>query len=39
VRTTADIYSHFIRGKDRAAALFWESIMQEARDEKSAGVN
>jgi len=39
VRTTADIYSHAIRGKDHAAALCWDTIMQEARNEKSTGVN
>ena len=39
VRTTADIYSHAIRGKDHAAALSWDDIMQRARSEKSTGVN
>lgn len=39
VRTTADIYSHAIRGKDHAAALSWDDIMERARAEKSAGVN
>lgn len=39
VRTTADIYSHAIRGKDHAAALCWDNIMQEARNEKPTGVN
>ena len=39
VRTTADIYSHAIRGKDHAAALCWDDIMQRARSEKSTGVN
>ena len=39
VRTTADIYSHAIRGKDRAAAQIWDDIMQRARAEKSTGVN
>jgi integrase len=33
VRTTADIYSHAIRGKDHAAALSWDDIMQRARGE------
>jgi hypothetical protein len=28
-----------IRGKDHAAALCWDNIMQEARSEKSTGVN
>ena len=27
VRTTADIYSHAIRGNDHAAALCWDQIM------------
>jgi integrase len=39
VRTTADIYSHAIRGKDHAAALCWDDIMQRARGAKSTGVN
>src|SRR4029078_12279035 len=39
VRTTADIYSHAIRGKDHAAALCWDDIMQRARNEKSTGAN
>ena len=39
VRTTADIYSHAIRGKDHAAALSWDTIMQRARGEESKGVN
>jgi integrase len=39
VRTTADIYSHAIRGRDRAAAETWDGIMQRARTEKSRGVN
>ena len=39
VATTAAIYSHAIRGKDRAAAQTWDSIMQRARAEKSTGVN
>ena len=30
VRTTADIYSHAIRGKDQAAAQTWDDIMQRA---------
>jgi integrase len=34
VRTTADIYSHAIRGKDHAAAQCWDDIMQRARGEK-----
>ena len=38
VRTTADIYSHAIRGKDHAAALCWDDIMQRARRETK-GVN
>src|ERR1017187_3557366 len=39
VRTTADIYSHAIRGKDHAAAQSWDEIMQRAREEKPKGVN
>jgi len=39
VRTTADIYSHAIRGKDHAAAQIWDDIMQRARDEKPKSVN
>jgi len=41
VRTTADIYSHAIRGKDRAAAQVWDDIMQRSRSEteKSKTVN
>ena len=35
VATTANIYAHAIRGKDRAAAQTWDSIMQRARAEKS----
>jgi integrase len=29
VRTTADIYSHAIRGKDHAAAQCWDDISSE----------
>ena len=36
-RTTADISSHAIRGKDHAAALCWDEIMQEARNERPTG--
>jgi len=39
VRTTTDIYSHAIRGKDHDAAQCWDDIMQRARSEKSTGVN
>jgi integrase len=39
VRTTADIYSHALRGKDQAAALRWDDIMQRARTEKATSVN
>ena len=41
VRTTADIYSHAIRGKDHAAAQCWDDIMQRSRVEveKSKTVN
>jgi site-specific recombinase XerD len=38
VRTTADIYSHAIRGKDHAAAQCRDEIMQRARSEPK-GVN
>jgi hypothetical protein len=31
--------SHAIRGKDRAAAQVWDDLMQQARGEKSTGVN
>ena len=39
--STADIYSHAIRGKDHAAAQCWDDIMQRARweAEKSKTVN
>lgn len=36
--TTAAIYSHAIRGKDRAAAQVWDDLMQQAREEKGGGV-
>ena len=39
VATTAAIYSHAIRGKDRVAAQVWDDLMQKARGEKAAGVN
>ena len=41
VATTAAIYSHAIRGKDRAAAQVWDDLMQQARAEieKSKTVN
>lgn len=39
VRTTADIYSHAIRGKGQAAAQVWDDIMQRARAEEPTGVN
>jgi len=41
VRTTADIYSYAIRGKDHAAAQSWDDIMQRSRSEteKSKTVN
>ena len=39
VATTAAIYAHAIRGKDRAAAQVWDDLMQQARAEKSTGVN
>jgi len=34
--TTAAIYSHAIRGKDRAAAQVWDDLMQQARGERTA---
>ena len=37
--TTAAIYSHAIRGKDRAAAQVWDDVMQQSRAEKPTGVN
>jgi site-specific recombinase XerD len=39
VRTTAEIYSHALRGKDQAAAQVWDDVMQRARAEKSKGIN
>jgi integrase len=39
VATTAAIYAHAIRGKDRAAAQVWDELMQQSRAEKSTGVN
>jgi len=40
VRTTADIYSHAIRGKDREVAEMWDKIMQPTREaSKSKAVN
>jgi len=41
VRTTADIYSHAIRGKDREVAEMWDKIMQRSRSEieKSKTIN
>jgi integrase len=33
VATTASIYSHAIRGKDRAAAQVWDDLMQQAGGE------
>ena len=39
VATTAAIYAHAIRGKDRAAAQVWDDLMQQARGEKGASVN
>jgi integrase len=31
VATTAAIYSHAMRSKDRAAAQVWDDLMQQAR--------
>jgi site-specific recombinase XerD len=39
VATTAAIYSHAIRGKDRVAAQVWDDLMQQSRAEKSTGAN
>ena len=39
VRTTAEIYSHALRGKDQAAAQVWDDVMQRARAEKSKAIN
>ena len=39
VATTAAIYAHAIRGKDRAAAQVWDDLMQQARAEVSKDVN
>ena len=39
VRTTAEIYSHALRGKDKAAAQSWDGIMQRAREQAPAAVN
>jgi integrase len=39
VATTAAIYAHAIRGKDRAAAQVWDDVMQQSRAEKPTGVN
>ena len=38
VATTAAIYSHAIRGKDRAAAQVWDDIKEQARAEKPGAV-
>src|ERR1017187_6757329 len=39
VATTAKIYAHALRGKDRAAAQVWDDLMQQSRGEVSKGVN
>ena len=39
VATTAAIYSHAIRDKDRAAAQVWDDLMQQSRGEKPGAVN
>ncbi|MGD0500174.1 MAG: site-specific integrase [Bryobacteraceae bacterium] len=39
VRTTLDIYSHAMRGKDAAAARVWDAIQERDRTEKSKRVN
>ena len=38
VATTAAIYSHAIRGKDRAAAQVWDDLVKQARGERDRGV-
>jgi integrase len=35
----ATIYSHSIRGKDRAAAQVWDDLMRQARGEKCGALN
>jgi hypothetical protein len=39
VRTSAEVYSHAIRGKNHAAAQVWDDLMRQARGEVSKGVN
>ena len=39
VATTAAIYAHAIRGKDRAAAQIWDDLMQQSPAENSTCVN
>jgi integrase len=39
VRTTADIYSHAMRGKDHTAARCRDDIMRKARVETAKSVN
>ena len=35
----SSVRTHAIRGKHQAAALCWDDIVQQARDDKSTGVN
>ncbi|MGD0777657.1 MAG: tyrosine-type recombinase/integrase [Candidatus Solibacter sp.] len=39
IATTAKIYAHALRGKDRAAAQIWDDMKEQARGEKPGGVN
>ena len=39
VATTAAIYAHAIRGKDRAAAQVWDDLMQQAQGERPGGLS
>ncbi len=39
VRTTLDIYSHAMRGKDAAAARVWDAIQERDRTERPKSVN
>jgi integrase len=38
IATTAKIYAHALRGKDRAAAQVWDDLMQQAQGEKPGAV-
>jgi hypothetical protein len=39
VATTAAIYAHAIRGKDRAAAQVWDDLMQQTPGGEGGAVN